>query len=102
LKEREETWRLRSREIWLQARDDNTKLLQNFTKGRKVANTIWKLPLPDGGVADTFKKLSMVGTSHFQNIYKFPQEINLVDIIQVVSYFSRFVGDGGQRRLIHL
>eukprot|EP00253_Pinus_taeda_P015629 PITA_15629 len=48
LNEREETWRLKSRAIWLQAGDDNTKFFQNYAKGRKVSNTIWNLPLPDG------------------------------------------------------
>eukprot|EP00253_Pinus_taeda_P024332 PITA_24332 len=58
LKEREESLRLRSRAIWLKAGDDNTKFYQNYAKGRKVSNTIWKLPLPKGGFADCFNKLS--------------------------------------------
>lgn len=32
--------RLKSKAIWLQAGDDNTKFFHNFAKGRKVANTI--------------------------------------------------------------
>eukprot|EP00253_Pinus_taeda_P021770 PITA_21770 len=66
LKEGEESWRLRSRAIWLQAADENTRFFQNYAKGRKVSNTVWNLPLPDRGVADTFNKLSHLGTSHFK------------------------------------
>lgn len=51
------------------------------------------MPIPDGGVADTFKKLSLLGTSHFQNLYKSPQGTNLVDILQVVGFFHRFVDE---------
>jgi len=93
LKEREESCRLKSRAIWLLAGDDNTKFFQNYAKGRKVSNTIWNLPLLDGGVADTFNKLSLLSTSHFQNLYKTPPGSNLADIIQVANHFHRFVDE---------
>eukprot|EP00253_Pinus_taeda_P010409 PITA_10409 len=87
LKEKEESWRLRSIAIWLKAGDDNTRFFQNDAKSRKVSNTIWNLPLPDGGVADTFKNLSHLGTSHFRNLFKNPPGSNLADIINVVGNF---------------
>eukprot|EP00253_Pinus_taeda_P030342 PITA_30342 len=43
LKEREESWRLRSREIWLTKGDNNTKFFHKFSNGRKAINTIWEL-----------------------------------------------------------
>lgn len=58
LKEREETWRLKSHAIWLKARDENTRYFQNFSKGRKASNTIWQIPTPDGGTAKTCNQLS--------------------------------------------
>lgn len=58
-----------------------------------MSNTIWNLPLPDGGVVDTFNKLSLLGTSHFQNLYKTPPGSNLASIIQVASHFTRFVDE---------
>eukprot|EP00253_Pinus_taeda_P026129 PITA_26129 len=48
LKEKEETWRLNSWAIWLKAGDDNTNHFQSSSKGRKAANTIWKLLIPEG------------------------------------------------------
>lgn len=72
LKEREESWRLNSRAIWLKAGDENTKFYQNFSKGRKTANTIWKIPLPNGEQANNFQKLSRLGTSHFRNLFRSP------------------------------
>lgn len=93
MKGREDTWRLKSRAIWLLAGDDNTKFFHNYAKGRKVSNTIWNLPLPDGGMVDTFNKLSLLGTSHFQNLYKTPPGSNLADIIQVDGHFPRFVDE---------
>jgi hypothetical protein len=43
LEEREAEWRLKSRAIWLEKGDENTKFFQAFAKGRKMANTIWSL-----------------------------------------------------------
>eukprot|EP00253_Pinus_taeda_P028876 PITA_28876 len=41
LLEKEEQWRLKSRAIWLQVGDGNTKFFHNFANGRKASNTIW-------------------------------------------------------------
>jgi len=43
LKEREESWRLRSKAIWLIEGDNNTKFFHKFSNGRKAINTIWEL-----------------------------------------------------------
>eukprot|EP00253_Pinus_taeda_P035296 PITA_35296 len=91
LKGREEATRLRSRATWLKAGDENTRFFHNFAKGRKVANTIWNLPLPEGGLADSFNKLSHLGTLHFRGLYKNPAGTNLAEIINVASHFPRFV-----------
>eukprot|EP00253_Pinus_taeda_P014091 PITA_14091 len=93
LKAREESQRLRSKAIWLKAGDDNTRFFQNYAKRRRVANTIWNLPLPEGGLADSFNKLSHLGTSHFRNLYKCPPDANLADIINVAGHFPRFVNE---------
>ena len=93
VKEREESTRLRSRAIWLKAGDDNTHFFHNYAKGRKVSNTIWNLPMPKGGEADTFNKLSQLGTAHFRNLYRHPPGSNLADIINIAGHFPRFVND---------
>ena len=38
LMEQKEVWRLKSREIWLQSGDENTKFFQSYAKGRKYPN----------------------------------------------------------------
>ena len=40
LKEQEEAWRQKGRDIWLKSSDENTKLFQAYARGRKMANTI--------------------------------------------------------------
>ena len=48
LLEKEETWRLKRRAIWLACGDDNTKKIHAYARGRKVVNTIWNLCDDDG------------------------------------------------------
>eukprot|EP00253_Pinus_taeda_P004952 PITA_04952 len=93
LKQREESIRLRSRAIWLKAGDENSKFFHNYAKGRKVSNTIWSLPTPGGGVAETFNQISQLGTAHFRNIFQNPPGVNLAEIIEVASHFPRFVNE---------
>jgi hypothetical protein len=81
---------LRSRAIWIQAGDDNSKFFHSYANNRKVSNTIWKLPTPAGDMADSFNKIARLGISHFRELYKCPPEANLPDIFQVASHFPRF------------
>lgn len=43
LKESEESWRIRSRAIWLTEGDESTKFFHKFANGRKAINTTWEL-----------------------------------------------------------
>eukprot|EP00253_Pinus_taeda_P013627 PITA_13627 len=54
LKDSEESWRLRSRAIWMLEEDDNTKFYHKFANGRKAINTIWQLPNEQGHPLNTF------------------------------------------------
>eukprot|EP00253_Pinus_taeda_P008490 PITA_08490 len=100
LRLREESKRLRSRATWLKAGDENTKFFQNYAKGRKVSNTIWNIPMPEGGLANTFNKLSQLGTNHFRTIYKAPPGTNLAEIINLANHFPRFVNEEEAEELI--
>ncbi len=63
LKDREETWRLRSRAIWLMEGDENTKFFHKFANGRKAINTIWQLTNEPGDEVHTFQQLASLATS---------------------------------------
>lgn len=65
LKDREETWRLKSRATWLKGGYDNTKLYHKFSNGRRAINTIWHLEDEVGHKAQTFHQISNLGIYHF-------------------------------------
>lgn len=77
LKEKEETWRLRSRAIWMLEGDENTKFYHKFANGRKAINTIWQLQNEQGQIVNTFSLLAELASSHFKSTYRAPREINL-------------------------
>eukprot|EP00253_Pinus_taeda_P033361 PITA_33361 len=91
LLEREEEWRQKSRAIWLKAGDENTKFFHNYAKGRKSANTIWKLKDQNGREASSFEDLSRMGKAHFQNLFTAQGGITLAEIIRTTQCFPRFV-----------
>ena len=67
---REESWRLKSRALWLQAGDENTKFFQNYAKGRKMANSIWEMPKGNDELASSFEDIASLGTNYFKDLLK--------------------------------
>lgn len=102
LQDKEEPWRLKSRAIWLQAGDRNTKFFHNLANGRKASNTIWKLPNEPEGWASTHQQLARFGISHFKRQFTAPTAINLSEIINEVGHFPRFIEPEAVEDLIQL
>lgn len=91
LKEREETWRLRSKAIWLKVGDDNTNFFHNCAKGRRASNTIWKIPTDHGQFTHNFHQLAHLGNNHFQQLFRAPPGASLAEIICIARLFPCFV-----------
>eukprot|EP00253_Pinus_taeda_P030029 PITA_30029 len=91
LKDREESWRLRSWEIWLKDGDNNTKFYHKFANERKVINTIWELKNEHGQVIQTFRELAALANSHFKDIYKAPPIVAQAEVMRIAHLFPIFV-----------
>eukprot|EP00253_Pinus_taeda_P010845 PITA_10845 len=91
LLEREEEWRIKSRAIWLKYGDENTRFFHNFAKGRKSANTIWRLKDVEGREVSSFPELSGLGKRHFQNIFADQGEATIAEVFSTVQSFPRFI-----------
>ena len=65
LGEKEESWRLKSRALWLECGDNNTKFFHAYAIGRKVVNTIWSLRDKDGNTHFNFADKARCGVVHF-------------------------------------
>ena len=49
---------MKNQALWLQARDENTKYLDNFTKLRKLHNTFSNIEQEDGSILSRHKGLA--------------------------------------------
>ena len=70
LKEREEVLRLKSKSIWMESGDDNTKFFQDFSKGIKQQNTIWEFKNANNETTTSFEDLTETGRAYFENMFK--------------------------------
>eukprot|EP00253_Pinus_taeda_P031908 PITA_31908 len=100
LKEREESWRLRSRAIWLLEGDANTKYYHKFANGWKIINTIWELKDEHGHQVSSQKNLARLATAHFRGIYKAPADVNILEIMRVIEHFPRFIEQDDSEELL--
>jgi hypothetical protein len=99
LDDKEVEWHLKSRAIWLDKGDENTKKNHAFAKGRKAINTIWKLQGQGDSPATSFEDLAHLGITHFKTLFKVDPRENITDIIKSVLYFPKFVDEDGNRDL---
>ena len=99
LLEKEEAWRLKSRAIWLECGDDNTKKFHAYAQGRKVANTIWSLQ-DEEGTHVAFEDKARCGVNHFQKLFKAPPQGSIEDVIRLSQMFPRFVDEEENRDLV--
>ena len=88
---REQSWRLKSRAIWLQAGDENSKFFQNYAKGRKNTNTIWEMKKANGDIALSFEDLATEGVNYFKHLFKAPGEATIAEVIRVAQVFPWFI-----------
>lgn len=69
LKIKEETTRLKSRAIWLNNGDKNTRFFHKFTEGRRKVNTIWELKDSKGNSINTQFDIKMEALNYFRDLY---------------------------------
>ena len=91
--DKEETWRLKSRAIWLECGDENTNFFHSYARGRKALNTIWSLEDRLGRSLETFEDMASLGVEHFQHLFQAPEGSQLVEIMHIAQVFPCFVGE---------
>jgi hypothetical protein len=99
LADKEATWRLKRKEIWLENGDENTKLFHAYAKRKKAANTIWSLKDQKDRPVTYFKGLANMGQKDFQTLFKDNRKAKLVDIIKLALHFPSFADEEDNQNL---
>jgi hypothetical protein len=72
LKKEEVEWRLKSRALWLQAGDNNTKKIHHYTNHCRNVNTIWEIKMKKESWLVHFEK-KRNQSCFFENIFQAPR-----------------------------
>eukprot|EP00253_Pinus_taeda_P026588 PITA_26588 len=91
LRQKEESWHLKRRALWLKAVNENTKIFQQFSRGRKSINMIWELKDHLGREASSFIQHADMGVRHFSNIYKASRGTSIAEILCVAKAMPSFI-----------
>ena len=91
LLEREDIWRLKSRAIWLECGDDNTKSFHDYARGRKASNSFWSFMDEHGATQSSFDEKDKIGVAHFENLFKASPQASIVEFIRVAQLVPKFV-----------
>jgi len=100
LEDREPTWRLKSRALWLESGDENTQFFQAYARGRKTSNTIWSLHDQSQREVTCFEGMAQLGRSHFQSLFKCDPRISIVEVIRLALFFPSFVDKENNKDLM--
>lgn len=88
LKQEEVEWRLKSRALWLQAGDNNTKKFHHYANHRRNVNTIWEIKNEAGVLVSSFRQKAKSGVCFFENLFQAPRGCPIQEILEVVTKFQ--------------
>jgi hypothetical protein len=98
--EKEKEWRLKSRALWLQVGDENTKFFHRYANCRKNINSVWKIDKGDGTWATNFKDMAFEGVNHFSSLFKEDTHATIEEVIRLSNSFPSFINEEDNQALI--
>jgi hypothetical protein len=89
----ESTWRLRSRAIWIEKGDKNTKFFHKYATHRRSQNTIWDISDEEGCTKSTDNDIKEITYKHFKSQFKEIGAEDTYNQIKVIKEVPRFFND---------
>lgn len=85
----EESWRLKSRALWLKAGDNNTRYFQNYANQRRLNNSIWDLTIDGSTICDQIS-LKVAALNHFKDVFTLKEKPGMLCQLETVLKFPWF------------
>jgi len=89
----EESWRQKSRTIWIAKGDQNTKFFHRFVNHRKKLNSIWDIAAKDGLLIQGHKLIEEEAVNYFGNLFNELGSNPILDQLHVIRLFPRFIDE---------
>jgi hypothetical protein len=89
----ESTWRLRSRAIWLNNGDKNTKFFHKYATQRRSQNTIWDIEDDVGVFIHPNYEIKKIALKHFKDQYSAIEAEDTCSQIKVLEHMPKFFND---------
>jgi hypothetical protein len=96
----EREWRMKSKSLWLKARDKNTTFFHKQAKARQHRNSIDEIKKVDGEIINSFEEIKTKATSHFKTLYTQDGEDNKVKRINFMEHIPRTITEQDNQDLI--
>jgi hypothetical protein len=93
LKFEEESWRLKSRAIWLKSGDKNTKFFHKFVENRRNFNTIWDVMDDEGNFHQSQEGIKATTHNYFSSLYRAKDREDTLTQLNVLKEIPRFFSD---------
>ena len=87
------TLRLKSRALWVNEGDANTKFFHHFASSHRNTNTIWSLNGQDGITVSEDLELKALGVKHFSNLFHDDKCSDITEQLKVVRLFPQMTTD---------
>jgi hypothetical protein len=87
----ESNWRQKSRAVWIQEGDNNTKYFHKFASFRRMTNSIWEIKDDQGKKVTNFEEIVGAGKKNFSSLFKEPVGCPITEILKVINIFPSFI-----------
>lgn len=91
LAQEEETWRLKSRALWIDLGNKNNIFFHKFVDNQRNQNSIWSLKTYGGKLVSSQVELIEEAATHFQKYYQDPGSCVVLHQIKVIHEFPHFL-----------
>jgi hypothetical protein len=91
LKSQEDRWRLKSRALWVQGCDKNTKFFHEFANQRRSSKHLWAIKDDSGHLHTGQTVITKEAENYFKNSFNNNEPASITDQVKVAGLFNNWL-----------